>query len=73
MKENFALGKINLAIIGVSVVVIIVGFALMSGGGAEDPTGFNEEIFSRRRIVIAPMVTLAGFVLTGVGILWKQK
>jgi hypothetical protein len=72
MKEDFALGKVNLAIIGVSVLVIIIGFALMSGGGSEDTVGFNAEVFSRRRIVIAPLVTLAGFVLAGVGILWKQ-
>jgi hypothetical protein len=73
MKEDFALGKKNFVIIGFSVAVIIVGFALMTGGGSEDPSGFNAAVFSYRRIVVAPLVTLAGFVLTGVGILWKQQ
>jgi hypothetical protein len=73
MKQDFALGKVNLVIIAVSVVVIAAGFVLMAGGGAEDPSGFNPEVFSYRRIVVAPAVALAGFVLTGVGILWKTK
>jgi hypothetical protein len=73
MKQDFALGKVNLVIIAVSVVVIVAGFALMAGGGSEDPSGFNPEVFSYRRIVIAPAVTLAGFVLTGIGILWKTR
>ena len=38
----------------VAVAVIAIGFMLMSGGGSQDPTGFNPEIFSSRRIVVAP-------------------
>ncbi len=45
----------------------------MSGGGSDDPQKFNEAIFSTRRIVIAPIVAMTGFILMGVGIMYKPK
>lgn len=72
-KRDFAFGKENFIWITIAVVVIAVGFILMSGGGLEDPAGFNAEIFSSRRIVVAPVVTLIGFVLMFVGILKNSK
>ena len=50
-KRDFAFGKENFILIAVAVAVIAIGFMLMSGGGSQDPTGFNPEIFSSRRIV----------------------
>ena len=49
-KRDFAFGKENFILIAVAVAVIAIGFMLMSGGGSQDPTGFNPEIFSSRRI-----------------------
>lgn len=72
-KKDFAFGKENFILIAVAVAVIILGFILMSGGGSQDPAGFNPEIFSTRRIVVAPMVTVIGFVLMIVGILKNSK
>lgn len=72
-KKDFAFGKENFILIAVAVAVIILGFILMSGGGSQDPSGFNPEIFSTRRIVVAPIVTVAGFVLMIVGILKNSK
>lgn len=72
-KRDFAFGKENFILIAIAVVVIAIGFVLMSGGGAEEVTGFNAEIFSSRRIVVAPVVTLIGFVLMFVGILKNSK
>ena len=48
-KRDFAFGKENFILIAVAVAVIAIGFMLMSGGGSQDPTGFNPEIFSSRR------------------------
>ncbi|MRR23758.1 DUF3098 domain-containing protein, partial [bacterium] len=42
--------------------VIIVGFILMAGGRSDDPKVFSEEIFSFRRITLAPLIVLAGFI-----------
>ena len=44
------------------VVVIILGFILMSGGGEHTATHFDASIFSFRRITLAPIVVIAGFV-----------
>ncbi|MDR1623503.1 MAG: DUF3098 domain-containing protein [Tannerellaceae bacterium] len=71
-KEDFAFGKGNFILIAISVVIIIIGFVLMSGG-AEEGTFFNPEIFSTRRIVVAPVVCMIGFGLMIVGILKNSK
>ena len=68
-RRDFAFGKENFLLIAVAVVLIVVGFLLMSGGGSKDGVSFNPEIFSARRIVIAPLVTVLGFVTMIVGIL----
>ncbi|MDF9829216.1 DUF3098 domain-containing protein [Parabacteroides sp. PF5-6] len=73
MRKDFAFGKENFIWIGIAVAVIIIGFVLMSGGGSEDGVSFNPEIFSARRIVVAPIVTFIGFALMVVGILKKSK
>ena len=71
--KDFAFGKENFILIAIAIVFIIIGFALMSGGGAADDTSFNADIFSPRRIVVAPIVTVFGFALVVVGILKKSK
>lgn len=72
-KRDFAFGKENFILIGIAVVVIVIGFVLMSGGGSQDGVSFNPEIFSTRRIVVAPVVTFIGFALMVVGILKNSK
>mgnify|MGYP003479912908 FL=1 len=55
------------------VVVIILGFVLMSGGGEHTATMFDASIFSFRRITLAPIVVIAGFVVVGVAIMKRFK
>lgn len=71
-KRDFAFGKENFILIAVAVACIMLGFLLMSGGGSGDST-FNPEIFSARRIVVAPIVTMIGFVVMIFGILRNRK
>ena len=71
-KRDFAFGKENFIWIGISVLCIVLGFVLMSGGGSGDYS-FNPEIFSARRVVVAPVVTVAGFALMIFGILKTNK
>lgn len=63
--------KKNYLLMGASLLLILIGFILMSGGQSEDPTAFSPEIFSSRRIVVAPIVCLAGFILMIYAILVK--
>lgn len=71
-RRDFAFGKENFIWIGISVLCIVLGFVLMSGGGSGDYS-FNPEIFSTRRVVVAPVVTVAGFALMIFGILKTNK
>lgn len=63
----------NYAMMLVGVVVIILGFVLMSGGAEHTATEFDASIFSVRRITVAPIVVIAGFVIVGVGIMKRFK
>ena len=51
----------NYVLLGVGLVVIILGMILMWGGGSDDPTQFNYEMFSWRRITLAPILIVGGF------------
>lgn len=70
MKKN--LGKINLILIAISFIIIVIGFALMTGS-ASGATEYNPDIFSFRRVTVGPMTALLGFILMIVAILWKGK
>lgn len=70
MKYN--LPKLNSILIAIAFVVIVLGFALMVGSPS-GATEYNPDIFSTRRITVGPMISLAGFVLMIVAILWKKK
>jgi len=73
-KESFALAKENYILLVIGFAIIVLGFILMIGGKSEDPTIFNEEeIFSFRRITLAPIVVLAGFIFEIWAIMKKPK
>jgi len=63
-KHEFLFGKVNYKFLLIGLGVISLGFILMSGGGSEDPNVFNEDIFSFRRIRLAPTMVLIGFGIT---------
>ena len=68
----FNLPVLNAILIAISLVIVVVGFALMVG----EPSGaveFNPDIFSLRRITVGPMVALFGFVMMIVAILYKPR
>ena len=73
-KTGFAFGKENYRILIIGVVIVIIGYLLMIGGGSDDPNQFNaNEIFSTRRIIISRIVILTGFVVVLFGIMKKSK
>ena len=72
-KSGFALGKQNYILLAIGFGIIIIGFLLMIGGGSDDPNVFNKEIFSFRRITLAPLVILAGFAFEIYAIMKKPK
>lgn len=72
-KKNIALSEKNLIICAVAVIIIILGFLLMAGPSTSVESGFEPDIFSARRIKIAPIVCLIGFVLMIFGVLYPVK
>lgn len=71
-QKNLAFGKTNYILIGVSLLLIVIGFVLMAGSGSTEEA-FNADIFSKTRIVVAPFIVLMGFVLVVFAILFKKK
>ena len=66
-------GKTNYIIVLIGLALIAIGFILMIGGGSSNPDVFNEEMFNFRRLTLAPILVLAGFVVEIVAIFWKGK
>lgn len=69
----FPLGKENYRLLLIGFGIIVLGFILMIGGGSDDPTVFSEDIFSFRRITLAPLVVLFGFIFEIYAIMKKPK
>lgn len=72
-KKKLLFGKRNYKFMLIGIFFITLGFILMSGGGSEDPNIFNEEIYSFRRIRLAPMLVILGFIIEVYAILTKPE
>ncbi|MBR5957775.1 MAG: DUF3098 domain-containing protein [Salinivirgaceae bacterium] len=72
-KTGFALSQKNYRFILIGIALIIFGFILMTGGRSNDPQVFNETMFSARRIIVAPIIVLAGFFFEIYAIMHKPK
>lgn len=71
-KKNFAFDRINYILLAIGMVVVVIGFILMSGSGSSE-NEFNPEIFSALRIRVAPLVCFAGFAFIMYGIMHRPK
>lgn len=72
-KNTFLFDKTNYVLFAIGLAFIAMGFALMSGGGSEDPTVYNEELFNAQRITWAPLLIVVGFVVEVFAILRRPK
>lgn len=71
-KSNFAFGKWNYILLAAGAAAIILGFILMTGPSSTE-THFEPDIFSFRRIKLAPMICFWGFVFVMFAIMYKGK
>lgn len=71
-KTQLPLQRINYIIMAIAAAMIVLGFALISGGQSTDADTFNPEVFSTRRIVIGPLIAFLGFIVMGAGIMWPN-
>lgn len=72
-NQTFVFERKNYMMLISGIVLMVIGYILMSGGGSDDPNVFNPEIFSFRRIVLAPIFILAGLLIEVFAIMVKGK
>lgn len=72
-KAGFPIPVSSYRMILIGFGIVVIGFILMMGGGSSDPDTFNYEIFSFRRITLAPIVVLSGFGFIFWAIMRKPK
>jgi len=71
-KNKLAFGKTNFIVLAIGMAIVLFGFILMSGAGST-ANHFDPNIFSFRRIRVAPVVCLIGFITIGVAVVLKPK
>ncbi|MCK8621817.1 DUF3098 domain-containing protein [Prevotella sp. E13-27] len=71
-KRNFAFGRMNFILLAIGMAIVIIGFILMGGDGSTE-SAYNPDIFSVRRIKVAPIVCLIGFVSMIYAVVYKAK
>jgi hypothetical protein len=72
-NPEFLFGKKNYLFMIIGIVVIAIGFALMAGGGSDNPEIFNEEIYSWQRIRLAPTLVIIGLGIEIYAIMLNPK
>jgi cytochrome bd-type quinol oxidase subunit 2 len=72
-EGRMALGRRNYLLMLIGLGLIVAGFLLMAGGGSDDPAVFNEQMFSFRRVTLAPVVVVVGFVFEVWAIMSKKR
>jgi len=71
-KRNYAFGKMNFILLAVGMLIVIVGFLLMTGDASSESV-YQPDIFSARRIKLAPAVCFIGFISMIFAILYRSK
>ena len=71
-KKNFAFDRMNYILLAIGMAIVVIGFLLMSGSGSTE-TNYDPDLFSARRIKLAPAVCLFGFVSMIYAVIRKPK
>ena len=72
-QADFAFEKQNYLLLILGVLLIVLGFILMVGGGSDDPAVFNYDMFNFQRMTLSPILIIGGFVVEIFAIMWKPK
>jgi membrane-bound ClpP family serine protease len=71
-KKKLAFGKTNFILLAIGMIVVVLGFILMAGPSTTETT-FQPDIFSARRIKLAPVICFLGFIFMIYGVVRKPK
>lgn len=72
MDNKFAIRRENVLYLIIGLVVMVLGYLLLLGGGADSPDVFNYALFSFSRLYIAPLLIVGGFVIELVVLLRRK-
>lgn len=72
-EYGYVLEKKNYILLIVGFLLIVIGFILMTGGSTDDPNVFSFELYSFRRITLAPILVLLGFAIEIFAIMWIPR
>lgn len=64
---------VNYILMGAGLVLLAIGYILLAGGGSDDPNVFNPAMFDTRRLYVAPILIVLGFVVEIAAIMYKKK
>ena len=70
---DFAFGPVNYILLAIGILLLGLGYILLSGGGSDNPNVFNPAMFDSRRLVVAPLLIVAGLVIEICAIMVRQK
>ena len=68
---DFVFGKSNYILLVAGIVILFLGYILLTGGGSDDPNVFNDQMFNARRMYVAPIMICLGFVVEILAIMLK--
>ncbi len=72
-SDSFVFGTKNYILLAIGIVLLGIGYILLSGGGSDDPNVFNEAMFNKRRLVVAPLLIVVGLVVEICAIMFRSK
>lgn len=70
---GFTFNRTNYTLLIIGLIVLLLGFVLMIGGGSDDPEVFSEAIFGFRRLTLAPILIIAGYIIEVFAIMQRPK
>lgn len=70
---GFPFSKTNYILLVIGILLIFIGFVLMTGGASTNPDTFSEAIYSTQRLTVAPLFVLAGLVVEVIAVMYRKK
>lgn len=72
-EKTMVFSTVNYILMGAGLVLLAIGYILLAGGGSDDPNVFNPAMFDSRRLFVAPILIVLGFVVEIAAIMYKKK
>lgn len=70
---SFVFGKSNYILLAAGLILLALGYILLAGGGSDDPNVFNDAMFNSRRMFVAPILIVVGFIVEILAIMLKPR